>query len=85
MKVDIKKINFKKVIDFNKAYIVKSKLNEIKKIAASKGGKCLSKTYLGIEFKLDFICSKKHLWKTTPESIKAGRWCHECGKTRRWN
>lgn len=85
LKVDTKKINLRKNIDFNKAYIIKSRINEIKKISTSKGGKCLSNVYLGYDFKLDFMCSKKHFWKTTPEAIKLGRWCPKCAQVRRYN
>jgi len=55
------------------------KLKEIQKIVHKKGGRCLSKVYLGSRVKMTFQCNKGHIWETTPSHIKAGKWCHTCG------
>jgi len=54
-------------------------LNEIKEIAKSKGGKCLSNNYINSETKLKFICALGHEWDATPANIKRnGTWCPQC-------
>ena len=53
--------------------------NEIKKIANSKGGKCLSVDYLAGTQKLKFICKEKHTWESLVSPIKRGIWCRICG------
>ena len=56
-----------------------SRLREMKKIAIKRGGKCLSKLYLGYHGKLLWKCKFKHLsWEASPAKIHAGRWCPEC-------
>ena len=53
-------------------------INEFKKIAEEKGGKCLSEVYKkGI--KLKFVCSNNHEFETSADSIKyANSWCPKC-------
>lgn len=52
--------------------------NSLKKIARSKGGKCLSKQYTNYFDKLVWQCEKGHTWKTTSYLIKKGTWCTVC-------
>lgn len=54
------------------------KLDEVTKIALSKGGKCLSTTYINSKSKLKFQCSEGHIWETIPLIIKKGSWCNIC-------
>jgi len=54
--------------------------NEIRKIAKSKGGKCLSKEYKTAHIKMKFQCDSGHVWKCQPNNIKNGRWCPYCSK-----
>ena len=61
---------------------IEDKLNEIRLIAESKGGKCLSETYLNSKTKLEFQCTKGHNWKTIPLLIKNGAWCNICAVIR---
>src|SRR5262245_25495299 len=52
----------------------------MKKIASERDGECLSNEYVGKNSKLEWKCSKGHIWFATPESVKnAGRWCPVCG------
>ena len=53
-------------------------LSNIKEIALSKGGKCLSKSYEHSLKKLEFECSKGHRWEASSSSIKTGTWCRKC-------
>jgi len=51
-----------------------------KQFAIKKGGECLSDDYNNCKVKLEFSCSKKHVWMAEPRHIIEGRWCPECGK-----
>ena len=53
-------------------------LEEIKKIAEEKGGKCLSEVYINKNTKLSFECAKGHSFESRPETIKRGQWCFKC-------
>ena len=62
----------------NKFALYDETLNEIKKIAESKGGKCLSNSYLGHVKPLKFQCKNSHIWLARPNDIKRGSWCSVC-------
>ena len=49
-------------------------------LAASKGGKCLSKEYGGNKMPLEWECSIGHRWETSADNIVKGSWCHECAQ-----
>lgn len=53
-------------------------IEEMQKIAASRGGKCLSEKYINKNFKLLWECSEGHRWEAAPDNIKNGRWCPDC-------
>ena len=56
-----------------------SRLDNLKKIAESKGGHCLSVAWLGAKRRHDFMCSKGHEWKAQAYEIySAGTWCPIC-------
>jgi hypothetical protein len=58
-------------------------IDEMRKIAAARGGKCLSKKYVNNLNKLLWECRHGHLWEATPANIKRGKWCPICaGRTR---
>jgi len=58
-------------------------IEEMRSIAESRGGKCLSVAYLGNNLKLHWECDKGHKWQATPGNIKSGKWCPLCGGTHR--
>ncbi len=58
-------------------------IQDVQKLAISKGGKCLSEKYNGDKFHLIFECKNKHRWKCTPSNLKKGRWCPYCAKKRK--
>lgn len=60
-------------------------LKEMQKLAASKGGRCLSKTYLNANTNLLWECAEKHRWRAIPNSVKRGSWCPMCWINRRRN
>jgi len=54
-------------------------LAEMQQIAASRGGKCISSKYFGMQKKLTWGCAHGHVWKSTPATVViAGSWCPEC-------
>ena len=54
-------------------------IQDMQKFAESRGGKCLSKRYVNMHTKLKWQCSKGHVWKATPYTLKSNNsWCHEC-------
>jgi len=52
--------------------------DEIHKIAKRRGGRCISKIFLGSISKLEFECEQGHLWIAEPRKIKYGNWCPYC-------
>jgi len=66
-------------IDFSTFYTSLSSLTELKEIAHSKGGKCLSNFYKDSITKLEWECQKGHRWESKPVNIKQGWWCPTCG------
>ena len=59
------------------------KLKTLKKIAKSRGGKCLSGEYVNTFTKLSWKCTKGHKWEDTPNNIKKGKWCKECATNKK--
>jgi hypothetical protein len=64
--------------------VVKS-ISEIRQLAKSKGGKCLSESYTNNRQILKFQCAKGHIWEASAHQIiSAGSWCPNCsGKMKR--
>jgi|SRR5579862_670395 len=58
-------------------------LEEMQRLAESRGGKCLSKCYLNGGSKLIWRCSEDHEWRATPCQIKQGHWCPFCARVAR--
>ena len=55
------------------------KIDFFKALAISKGGKCLSDTYVRCDSKLKFQCNLGHVWETMPSSIINNKtWCPIC-------
>lgn len=52
--------------------------DEIKEIAAKRGGNCLSTEYVNNYTRLVFQCVNGHVWEAEPKRIKAGSWCRKC-------
>lgn len=56
-------------------------LKEARKIAAKRGGKCLSNNVAPLQgpAKFQFECRERHRWIGRIANIKKGAWCPECG------
>jgi hypothetical protein len=53
-------------------------LEELRAIAAAKGGRCLADEYAGGRSKLKFVCDAGHEWLASPNLIRSGTWCQTC-------
>ena len=53
-------------------------IEEMQRIAKSRGGECLSREYKGSHSKLKWKCSEGHIWEATPTDIKSRKWCPYC-------
>jgi hypothetical protein len=61
-------------------------IDDFKKIAAERGGECLSDVYVKGRLKLQFKCAEGHRWFATATSVNQGSWCPYCsGRTRDLN
>ncbi|AEG71869.1 conserved hypothethical protein (plasmid) [Ralstonia solanacearum Po82] len=47
-------------------------------MAAERGGRCLSDTYVNVLTTLEWECARGHRWHSTPRNIRAGHWCAQC-------
>ncbi len=53
-------------------------IEECKKLAEDRGGKCLNDKYINSSTLMKWRCKDEHEWKTCFNSIKNGRWCATC-------
>ncbi|MBK3786399.1 hypothetical protein G3A43_40055 [Paraburkholderia aspalathi] len=53
-------------------------LADMQALAHSRGGKCLSDTYVSTLRHLQWLCGQGHAWSTTPAIVLQGHWCPEC-------
>ncbi|MBK9048027.1 MAG: hypothetical protein IPL74_15560 [Bacteroidetes bacterium] len=58
----------------------KKHLLEVKKIANTKGGECVSTTYLNNHTHLEFRCKNNHTFFANANNIKSGWWCKKCSR-----
>jgi glutaredoxin len=60
-------------------------LAEFRTLAASRGGKCLSRKYKNKETKLRWQCVTGHRWFAKAGNVKRGAWCRRCANNQRRN
>lgn len=58
-------------------------LKDMKNLARKFNGKCNSIKYHNTQTKLDWECSKHHVWTATPNNVLKGNWCPECRKIKK--
>lgn len=57
---------------------------EMRSLAATLGGECLSTDYLNSKTKLQWKCHEGHVWEATAQEVKLKRrWCKVCKKSGR--
>ena len=55
------------------------KYEELQQIAAAKGGRLLTPTYIDANTRMQWQCKEGHTWYTTPASLKHSHtWCFKC-------
>lgn len=57
---------------------MRDKLQEMRRIAGDRGGKCLSETYLNAKTHLEWSCDVGHVWPAAPDKVRQGEWCPVC-------
>jgi hypothetical protein len=58
-------------------------IEDAKEWARSKAGQCLSEKYVGVDDKLQWVCSQEHSWSTSFSNVRAGHWCPACARAAR--
>src|ERR1039458_4462912 len=53
-------------------------IEEMQKLAKTKGGECLSEEYKNSRLKLLWRCKNGHTWLAPGRTIKEGKWCGAC-------
>lgn len=56
------------------------KIKEMRIIAKSRGGRCISKHYATSKDKLKWKCSNDHSWEASPNHVMRGEWCPHCAR-----
>lgn len=78
------KVNYKKTINLEKSIVSKSKIKEMRDLAITRGGRCLSKVYINARSKIKWECKRGHKWLATPGHIKnRNQWCPYCAKIKK--
>lgn len=60
-------------------------IEDMHRIAEEKGGKCLSKKFLGVKKKIKWSCGKQNhsIFLATPDNVIQGKWCPQCGEEKK--
>jgi hypothetical protein len=53
-------------------------IKDAQKLAKNNRGECLSKKFISTHHKLEWKCSKNHIWTTSFYSLQKGHWCPYC-------
>jgi len=53
---------------------------DMQEVAQSRGGRCLSDTYVNVVTRLRWQCHDGHEWDATPVSVRSGHWCSICAR-----
>ena len=62
-----------------KGYNIRLTIEDLKKIAERKGGKCLSEVYITLDSRYEWQCKEGHIWEASAGKIKnQGCWCPIC-------
>jgi hypothetical protein len=58
------------------------RLEEMCRLANSRGGACLSKQFVDHKTKLHWRCAEGHEWSAIPQNVMRNHWCMICGNER---
>lgn len=59
--------------------VAKPTMDDMRALAKSRGGKCLSAKYVNNRTQMLWECAKGHRWKAQPHGVRRGTWCPTCG------
>ncbi len=59
-------------------------IEQFRKIATERGGKCLAGVYTNAATKLLWECHKGHQWEAAPYNVKSGTWCPYCARKKKY-
>ncbi len=63
---------------------VRKTIEDMRELAISKGGRCLSKKYINAQQRLKWKCREGHTWEVKSIHIRQGSWCPYCaGKAKK--
>lgn len=57
---------------------LKLSIRDFQETARKNGGSCLSKKYLGLHQKMEWVCSLGHVFVSRAEDVRRGSWCRKC-------
>lgn len=60
---------------------IKITISDLKALATSRGGKCLSEKYFNVDSQYEWECNLGHRWINRFSKIKKGQWCPTCSKS----
>ncbi len=55
-------------------------INDMRSVAAERGGTCLSRSYQNSTTKLKWRCAVGHQWEAIPSNVRKGHWCPYCAR-----
>ena len=58
-------------------------IEDLRQLASSKGGQCLSTKYFGVMANHTWQCGKGHTWEATPLNVRRTSWCPQCKVNKR--
>jgi hypothetical protein len=62
---------------------IRHDLKDMHRVAKSRGGRCLSASYISLQHKLEWQCGKcGHRWFAKGSNVMSGGWCPPCGRRR---
>ncbi|MBB4866988.1 glutaredoxin [Pseudomonas nitritireducens] len=62
----------------SKAQRLEKVVEEARRLAAGKGGLCLTQAYPGYRKPWHWLCHQGHSWSCGLQSVRQGSWCSEC-------
>ena len=68
---------------YSRAMSARLTLDHMCRLAAERGGACLSTQYVNSATALEWACALGHRWKAVPSSVRQGHWCKQCADARR--
>jgi len=60
------------------AGVLRKTMDDMRGLAKSLGGECMSEDYVNAHAKLQWKCAKGHTWMARPNLVRRGKWCPHC-------